>query len=218
MKQWKQLLAVGAAAALGMSGCAAMQDREWDGCAIGGAVIGAVAGGAAAGVGVHEGVDDAGDEEVAGAAAGGAVAGAALGAVLGHLICDPVKEVPPPPPPPPPPPAPKKIVELHGPNFDFNKATLKPSGKKLVDTAVKAMKDNASMRVSVEGHTDAIGSEAYNQKLSEHRANSVRDYMVSQGVASSRITTVGHGKSKPIANNATEDGRAQNRRVEILTR
>ena len=102
------------------------------------------------------------------------------------------------------------------PQFDFDKATLKPDGKRLVDTAVKVMKDKSDLKVSVEGHTDSIGSEAYNQKLSERRAKAVRDYLVSQGIDASRITTRGFGKSKPVASNDTAEGRAENRRVEII--
>src|SRR5206468_3138880 len=67
----------------------------------------------------------------------------------------------------------------------------------------------------VEGHTDSIGSDAYNQRLSERRANAVADYMEAQGISSSRITTKGWGKSKPVADNRTKEGRARNRRVEI---
>jgi len=103
-------------------------------------------------------------------------------------------------------------VTLHGAQFDFNKATLKPSGKDIVDQAVKVMKDKPDLRVSVEGHTDSVGSDAYNQKLSERRAMAVRDYIVAQGVDAIRITIVGFGESKPVASNDTEEGRAQNRR------
>src|SRR5207249_7101513 len=123
-----------------------------------------------------------------GAAIGaGIVGGGLIGALLGHAVCDPEKEAPPPPPAPapPPPPPPAKVeplFTLHGPQFDFNKATLKPAGKKMVDDAVTVMKDKPSMKVSVEGHTDSIGSDAYNQKLSERRAGAVRDYVVSQGI------------------------------------
>jgi len=107
-------------------------------------------------------------------------------------------------------------VTLHGPQFDFNKSTLKPEGKRMVDDAVKVMKDKPDLKVSVEGHTDSIGSVAYNQRLSERRANTVRDYMVSQGIDAARITTRGYGKTKPIASNDTAEGRAENRRVEII--
>ena len=86
----------------------------------------------------------------------------------------------------------------------------------MVDGAVKVMKDKPNMRVSVEGHTDSIGSDAYNQKLSERRAQAVRDYLVSQGIDAARISVKGWGKAKPVASNKTEAGRAENRRVEII--
>ncbi|TMB21265.1 MAG: OmpA family protein [Deltaproteobacteria bacterium] len=108
------------------------------------------------------------------------------------------------------------MVTLHGPQFDFNKATLKPGGKKMVDEAVDVMKEKPGLKVSVEGHTDSIGADAYNQKLSERRAGAVRDYMVSQGIDAARISVKGFGKTKPIASNATAAGRAENRRVEII--
>ncbi len=72
------------------------------------------------------------------------------------------------------------------------------------------------MRVRVEGHTDSIGTDAYNQALSERRANSVRDYMVGRGIAVGRLNSVGRGETRPVASNSTADGRAQNRRVEII--
>src|SRR5205823_12697112 len=97
------------------------------------------------------------------------------------------------------------LVTLHGPQFDFNKATLKPEGKRMVDHAIRVMKDKPGMKVSVEGHTDSIGSEAYNQRLSERRAQAVRDYMVAHGIDASRITTRGYGKTKPIASNKTAE-------------
>jgi OOP family OmpA-OmpF porin len=202
---------------LAMTGCSNIRDRQWGTCAVAGGVVGAVVGGVTGGTLANNLNDDPSDSERGAAIGGGIVGGAALGALLGHVLCDPIPEPPPPPPPaqaPPPPPA-KKMVELHGPQFDFNKSALKPEGKKLVDTAVQTMKDEPSLKVSVEGHTDSIGSDAYNQKLSERRAMTVKDYMVTQGVSSSRITTRGFGKSKPVADNKTAEGRAQNRRVEI---
>ena len=68
----------------------------------------------------------------------------------------------------------------------------------------------------VEGHTDSVGNDSYNQKLSEKRAGAVRDYLVRQGIESSRITVRGYGESRPVATNATEEGRAQNRRADII--
>jgi outer membrane protein OmpA-like peptidoglycan-associated protein len=200
------------------AGCT-LRDRKWGECAVGGGVIGAAVGGITGGVATNNAQADPTNGERAAGIVGGIAAGGLIGAVLGHAICDPEKEAPPPPPAPAPAPPPAKVeplVTLHGPQFDFDKATLKPDGKALVDNAVKVMKDKPDLKVSVEGHTDSIGSEAYNQKLSERRAKSVRDYMVSQGIDASRITTRGFGKSKPVASNDTAEGRADNRRVEII--
>jgi len=200
---------------LSMSGCAAMREREWGTCAIAGGIIGAAVGGVTGGVTANN--NDSSDAVRGGAIGGGIVGGGAIGTLLGHLICDPVKAAPAPPPPAPPPPA-TKIEELKGANFDFNKATLKPEGRRHVEHAAEIMKKNPSMNVSVEGHTDSIGSDKYNMKLSERRAQSVADALVQDGIAKSRITTRGFGKSRPIADNKTEAGRAENRRAEIIAR
>jgi len=216
----QRIVALGVLAAFLVTGCA-MRDRRWGTCAVAGGIAGAAIGGTTGGVAVNNTKDHPRNVERGAAIGGGIVGGGLIGALLGHAICDPEKEAPPPPPaapppPPPPPPAGKPLVTLHGPQFDFNKATLKPAGKKMVDEAVAVMKGKPDMRVSVEGHTDAIGSEAYNQKLSERRANAVRDYMVARGVDAARISTRGFGKTKPVADNKTEAGRAENRRVEII--
>ncbi len=132
------------------------------------------------------------------------------------------KEAPPPPPPapvaqaaPPPPPVTKKIV-LRNVHFDFNKAIIRPDAKPVLDEAVQILKtEEPSAAVIVEGHTDSVGSEAYNMKLSQRRADAVRSYLVRNGIAANRIRTEGFGKTRPVASNATADGRAQNRRVEL---
>ena len=77
------------------------------------------------------------------------------------------------------------------------------------------MNENKDKRVNLAGHTDSVGTEAYNQKLSERRVTSVRDYIVKKGVADSRVSGRGFGESKPIAENKTREGRTKNRRVEI---
>ena len=109
---------------------------------------------------------------------------------------------PPPPPPPAPPPAPQvqKITLATKALFDFDKAVLKPEGKAAIDREVIAKLNDVSKLelVLVTGHTDRIGSQAYNQKLSERRANAVRDYLVSKGVARDKIETLGMGKTQPI--------------------
>jgi len=137
-----------------------------------------------------------------------------LGVLAGHYICK-AEEIPPPPPPAPPAKG-TKIAEIMGPNFDFDKATLTAEGKQRVDNAAKVLKDNPSIKVSVDGHTDSIGSDKYNQGLSERRAQAVANELVSQGIAKSRLHVQGFGKRKPVADNKTAAGRARNRRVEIV--
>lgn len=209
--------------ALAMSGCAAMQERRWSWCAVGGGLLGAAIGGTAGGMltSEYEGGDGGRDSEVAAIAAAGAVGGGLIGTLLGHLICDPVETAPPPPPPAPvakpAPPAPgTKITEIKGPHFDFDKATIKPEGKRRLDDAIRLMRDNPNLRVVAVGHTDSVGSDAYNLKLGQKRARSVADYLISEGVAPSRIDVRSEGESRPVASNATAEGRAENRRVEII--
>jgi outer membrane protein OmpA-like peptidoglycan-associated protein len=128
-----------------------------------------------------------------------------------------IAEAPPPPPPPPPPPAvrtTRKIV-LRGVNFDFDKSNIRADARPILDEAIRTLQEEREVQVSVEGHTDAIGSIPYNQRLSERRANSVADYLSRGGIRRSRLRTVGYGKTRPVATNETADGRAQNRRVEL---
>ena len=99
--------------------------------------------------------------------------------------------------------------------FDFDKSALKPAGKnKLDDLAGKIRGINLEVVIAI-GHTDSIGSDAYNQKLSVRRAESVKAYLVSKGVEPNRIYTEGKGEKQPVASNKTKDGRQKNRRVEI---
>ncbi|KAB7644490.1 OmpA family protein [Polymorphobacter fuscus] len=102
-----------------------------------------------------------------------------------------------------------------GVTFDFNSAAVKPDFRPALNQVAQTLASFPSTFVDVSGHTDAIGSVAVNQRLSEQRAQSVADYLTYQGVARQRIATRGFGKSMPIASNDTDEGRAQNRRVEI---
>ena len=117
-----------------------------------------------------------------------------------------------------PPPAPKVIdrLAIHV-NFDFDKATVRDADAAELKKALEFVKKYAGYKISIEGHTDSIGTDQYNQRLSERRAAAVREYLLKHGVANgARIRSVGYGESKPIADNSTEEGRFQNRRVEIL--
>ena len=99
--------------------------------------------------------------------------------------------------------------------FDFDKSVLKPEGRRVLDELVEKVQGiNLEVMVAI-GHTDSIGSEAYNQRLSERRANAVRAYLTSKGIESDGMATEGKGELQPVASNKTKAGRAQNRRVEI---
>ncbi len=99
--------------------------------------------------------------------------------------------------------------------FDFDKSVVKPAGKAKLDDLVSKVKGiNLEVIIAV-GHTDSIGSDAYNQKLSVRRAEAVKAYLVSKGIEKNRIYTEGKGEKQPVASNKTKEGRAKNRRVEI---
>ena len=99
--------------------------------------------------------------------------------------------------------------------FDFDKSVLRPDGRKSIDDAVAKLRGVDLEMVIATGHTDSVGTDAYNQKLSERRAAAVKDYLVSKGIAASKITTIGKGESQPVATNKTAEGRQKNRRVDI---
>jgi OOP family OmpA-OmpF porin len=109
----------------------------------------------------------------------------------------------------------KKKLVLRGVNFDFDKSNIRADAAPILDEAAATLKDEKDAVVSVEGHTDAVGSDAYNQRLSERRARAVAAYLAGHGIARSRLSTTGFGESKPVATNETADGRAENRRVEL---
>ncbi len=108
-----------------------------------------------------------------------------------------------------------ETFQLNNVYFDFNKWDLLPESFDELNTVVKFLTDNAKVEIEVSGHTDNIGSDAYNMNLSQKRAEAVKTYLVSKGVTEKRITSKGYGKTKPIAENTTELGREQNRRVEF---
>jgi outer membrane protein OmpA-like peptidoglycan-associated protein len=99
--------------------------------------------------------------------------------------------------------------------FETGKADLKPGAAERLRPLATYLQANANVRVQIDGHTDAQGSDSYNQQLSEARAGAVRAALASMGVDGSRIVAIGHGKSEPVADNNTQAGRQQNRRVEV---
>ena len=99
--------------------------------------------------------------------------------------------------------------------FDFDRSTVKPEAAQILDRLVVFMNENKDKTANLAGYTDNVGTDAYNQRLSERRVNSVREYIVGKGVDSGRVTGQGFGESKPIPDNKTAEGRAKNRRVEI---
>jgi len=208
-----------------LAGCASMSARQ-QACAKG-AAVGAALGGATGGVVRDQGDDDEGR---------GIITGGIIGAVIGGLIgCAMVEEAPPPPkvapaPPPPkpepkpapivekkepPPPKPPERIVLRGINFDFDKSNIKPEFAPVLDEAASILKRNPNASVVIEGHCDAIGTDSYNQGLSQRRAKSVQQYLSKQGIAADRMDIQGYGESQPIATNKTAEGRALNRRVEF---
>ena len=108
------------------------------------------------------------------------------------------------------------IVNMSDVLFDFNKYTLKSEAREKLAKVSGILLAYPNLKLQVEGYTDNIGSDEYNQKLSEQRADGVRDYLISQGVQENSITATGYGKSNPIADNSTNSGRAQNRRVQLV--
>jgi outer membrane protein OmpA-like peptidoglycan-associated protein len=103
-------------------------------------------------------------------------------------------------------------------SFDTNSAAIKPELQGILETFANSLRGDAKVRVRVIGHTDSRGSDGLNNPLSVHRAQSVRNFLQDRGIDGSRIETAGRGKHEPIASNATDSGRAKNRRVEIFLR
>lgn len=230
MRRGMRFWALWALALIGMTSGCAMSPRKRDGAVLG-AMFGAiVGGGVGAGVGPefrHKGTGD--DDERAAGIGIGVAAGAIIGAAIGYLWASDEEPAPPPPPPPPAPaPAPTPppaitsgtTIRLRGVNFDYDKSNIRSDAAAVLDEAARLLKDNPDVKVRIVAHTDSIGSDEYNQRLSERRAQSVKGYLVSKGVAASRLTTEGRGEREPIADNTKNgrdnpEGRAMNRRADL---
>lgn len=183
-----------------LTGCAGIQKSDWPTCA----VVGGIGG---AGLGAIESSAWAGGGAAIGAGLAAAycwVHGASPEPVVEEVVvveeAEPVAEA--------------VRVELDV-KFDFDKDNVKESSYGDIQNLADFMKQFPQTTTVVEGHTDSVGTDAYNQSLSERRANSVRNVLVDQyGVESGRVNSVGYGESRPVADNATAEGRAVNRRVE----
>jgi OmpA-OmpF porin, OOP family len=206
-------LALGVAVTFMVSGCATMTRTD----KIVAATIGCAAVGGGIGAAAGSGSNHAGRGAVIGSLTSALICGA-----LAYFLTEEQRPAPPPPPPPPqarpaptPPPARERTIVLDNVLFDFDKTAVKPDGAKILDRLIAFLKENPDKKVALEGHTDSVGTPQYNQGLSERRAASVKDYLTKHGVAANRVSTVGFGLTKPIADNKTAEGRAKNRRVEI---
>ncbi|MCP1454582.1 MULTISPECIES: OmpA family protein [Pseudomonas] len=211
-----------------LTGCAGLQKTDWPICAATGGVVGA-------GLGAIESSSWIGPGAlVAGTVAAGWCWAHGDGDEDGDGVPDSRDKCPgtpkgvqvdadgcPPPPPPPvadvPPVVKEETIVIRDVHFEFNKATLTPADKDVLSgVATRLKQETSTTQLRVIGHTDSVGSDAYNRKLSEKRANSVVKYLVDNGVPQSSFVSVsGAGESQPVADNKTADGRALNRRTEI---
>ena len=191
------------------------QDAIMLGAATGGLIGGAMGCGAA-------GIVDASNAE---AFEIGCPTGVALGGIVGGVVgavtyWEPVATAQPttvtPPPPLLPPPAPSERVVLRGVHFDFNKANIRADAVPILDEAASLLSKHPNVTINVNGYCDAIGSDAYNLKLSQRRAAAVANYLEDKGIRSNRLIAHGYGKTHFVASNATAAGRAENRRVELV--
>jgi|WetSurMetagenome_2_1015567.scaffolds.fasta_scaffold336955_1 OmpA-OmpF porin, OOP family len=108
-----------------------------------------------------------------------------------------------------------RVTILKGVNFDYSKSTLKRDSYAVLDENLAVLKSRPKMTITIIGHTDSDGDQAYNQRLSDARAKAVMQYFLEHGIESGRMQAIGKGESSPIADNKTETGKAQNRRIEI---
>jgi outer membrane protein OmpA-like peptidoglycan-associated protein len=108
------------------------------------------------------------------------------------------------------------IVNMSDVLFDTGKSTLRPLAREKLAKVAGIVSGHPGLRLDVEGYTDSVGGDEYNQQLSEQRGTSVRDYLMMQGMQGSSVTAKGFGKTQPVASNDTAEGRQQNRRVELV--
>lgn len=111
-----------------------------------------------------------------------------------------------------------QTIALENIHFEFNSATLTPGARNSLQRVVRSLRSQPEGEVEIAGHTDSLGNDGYNLKLSQQRANSVRAFLISNGVNAGRLSANGYGEQQPVASNSTESGRAQNRRVEMRFR
>ncbi len=110
----------------------------------------------------------------------------------------------------------EKLLSLEGINFDTDESSIKSDSEGILNNAISVLSDNASVHVRVEGHTDSRGSDAYNQQLSQKRAEAVTAYLIDGGVSADRLSAVGYGESAPVAPNDTAENMHRNRRVDLI--
>jgi outer membrane protein OmpA-like peptidoglycan-associated protein len=210
MKSW---ILIGMAGMIALGGCAAPQTNKGKGAAYG------AAGGAVAGAALGQAIGRDTEGTLIGAAAGAAV-GAAAGAGVGHMMDKQEAEM-------------RDAlaaseaaavrregellaITLKGDvSFDLDSDVVRPGLYNELDRIAQIMIKYPQTLILVEGHTDSLGSETYNQQLSERRAHSVKNLLVQRGVQADRINILGYGESRPVATNDTPEGRQLNRRVEI---
>jgi len=104
---------------------------------------------------------------------------------------------------------------LEGVNFEYDSAKLTAGSAATLDKVAASLIEHTEAKIEIDGHTDSKGNDAYNLKLSQRRAQAVKEYLVSKGVNEAQLTAQGYGEKQPVASNDTEEGRAQNRRVEL---
>ncbi len=214
MKRFAVILSAGV---LALSGCATTQTQdgtEDNSRAVTGAIIGGIVGGVVA--------NNTGEQST-GKTVAGVLVGAGVGGAIGHNMDQREAEL-------------RRIAAERDAkdmeverlredlvrvsvsseaSFDFGQAVVKPEFKPTLNRVAQVLMNDPGMTILIVGHTDSVGSEDYNYRLSERRASAVAAYLIQQGVPSSQLRTEGRGESEPRASNGTPEGRAQNRRVEI---